>query len=434
MKKLVRRLIGLVIVLVVILFFTLIGMTVAVVQRAPLVTASAPTQLDGADSVNELVVQLKNALSKSGENHQVNLSETQIESVVGVLQRAVPNFKGVVNIAKVGGTIALSFSPRNFDIYFNVSALVLPGNTLQLDHVKVGDLSLPGWLVMLFAEKGINYWTQSEIATLALTRIESVAMDEGEVSFQLAPLKEFLSELNTVSANLHVETDDELQVLTAYYLRYIAGRELTLSAHSVPLIEYLREGMARAREQSNTSETAVLHNKAVILALATLVGHHRVGNLVGDIQPQADRALKPRAPAVLMQRNDLARHFIISAALQLLSEQGMSLAIGEFKELMDRGAGGSGFSFVDLAADMAGAEFANIATQPEQALRIQNDIARIQTDTDLMPPITGLPEGLSKKLFTERYEGVDSERYLGEVAEIKHRLSIIPLYMSPPPR
>ena len=428
MKKKISWALGLVVALLVCVFIAFIAVSVAVVQREPLVNSNASGQLDGADSVNELLAQLKNALSKRKDNHVITLTEIQIESLVGVLQRAVPNFKGVVNVSDLGGTIAFTFSPSDFDIYFNVSGLILPGNRLQIDHVSIGDLSLPGDLVLSWVEKGVNYWTQSEIATLALTRIDKVDMQEGEVSLHLAPLEEFLSELNAVSANLGIEGDNELETLTAYYLRYIAGRDLTLSKHPMPLIEYLREGMARAREQSTTPEEAVMHNKAVILALATLVGHHRVGNLVGNIQPRADKALKPRAPSILKQRNDLARHFIISAALELLSEQGMSLAIGEFKELMDRGAGGSGYSFVDLAADMAGAEFAKTATNPNDAMRIQNDIARVQSDSDIMPDISGLPEGLSKQVFTQRYGQVDSQRYISEVDEIKRRISAIPLY------
>ena len=429
MKKKISWLLGLVVVLLACMFIAIVAIGIAVVQREPLVNAHASGQLDGADSVNELLSQLKTALSKRKDNHVITLTEVQIESLVGVLQRAVPNFKGIVNVSQLGGSIAFTFSPSNTNIYFNVSGLILPGNTLQIDHVSIGDLSLPGALVLNLVEKGVNYWTQSEIATLALTRIDKVAMHEGEVSLHLAPLEEFLSELNAVSANLSMDDEnDELETLTAYYLRYIAGRDLTLSARSMPIIEYLREGMARAREQSTTSDEAVLHNKAVILALATLVGHHRVGNLVGDIQPRADKALKPRAPAILKQRNDLARHFIISAALELLSEQGMSLAIGEFKELMDRGAGGTGYSFVDLAADMAGTEFAKTATHPEYAMRIQNDLARVQSDNDIMPDISGLPEGLTKQVFTQRYGQVDSERYISEVDEIKRRISTIPLY------
>lgn len=426
MMKIIRWLAGLFVVLFTLLFLLLVGISVAVIQREPLVVSSGSSQLDGAESVNELIAQLQSAFSKRDESHVINLSEDQIESLVGVLQRAVSHFSGQVNVTEYGGMITFTFSPTSMNVYINVSVLVLPSDTLLIDYIQVGNLSLPGRWVLAVAEKGINYWTDSKVATLALTRVKKVDMRAGEVSMYIAPLEEFLAELDTIKDSM--DTDDELETLSAYYLRYIAGRDITLSKYPVPLIEYLREGMARAREQSNTGEEAALHNKAVIFALAALVGHHRVGRLVGDIQPHPNKALKPKAPSILLERNDLARHFIISAALELLSEDGMSLAIGEFKELMDRGAGGSGFSFVDLGADMAGAEFARVASHPHYAQQTQNDIARIHDDFDIVPDIITLPEGLSKQEFTRRYSQVDSESYLEEVNNIKRLLSQVPLY------
>ena len=419
------------IIIAVIVLLLIAGATavaIMAVQKTPLVASTATTQLDGADSVNELLGQLQRAFSRREEGHQVTLTETQVESLVGVLQRALPDFKGVVNISPIGGTINLTYAIQDTGYFVNASALVLPGNSLRIEQVKIGDLTIPGRYLLRFLERTVNSYTDSEIATIALSRVERVTMKSGELTLDVGRLDALLTELNVVASNMSVDEESELQRLSAYYLRYLSGREIALSTEPVSLIEYLREGMARAREQSETPQDAVLHNKAVILALAVYVGHHRVGTLVGDIQPNADKALKPRRGAVLHNRNDLARHFIISAALELLSEEGMSLAIGEFKELMDRGNGGSGYSFVDLAADMSGNEFAQVATEISTAVDVQNAMARIQSELEIIPAIEGLPEGLSKQAFIEQYERVDSIAYLKEVEEIKHRISLLPLY------
>lgn len=419
------------IIIAVIVLLLIAGATavaIMAVQKTPLVASTATTQLDGADSVNELLGQLQRAFSRREEGHQVTLTETQVESLVGVLQRALPDFKGVVNISPIGGTINLTYAIQDTGYFVNASALVLPGNSLRIEQVKIGDLTIPGRYLLRFLERTVNSYTQSEIATIALSRVERVTMESGELTLDVGRLDALLTELNVVASNMSVDEESELQRLSAYYLRYLSGREIALSTEPVSLIEYLREGMARAREQSETPQDAVLHNKAVILALAVYVGHHRVGTLVGDIQPNADKALKPRRGAVLHNRNDLARHFIISAALELLSEEGMSLAIGEFKELMDRGNGGSGYSFVDLAADMSGNEFAQVATEISTAVDVQNAMARIQSELEIIPAIEGLPEGLSKQAFIEQYERVDSIVYLKEVEEIKRRISLLPLY------
>ena len=419
------------IIIAVIVLLLIAGATavaIMAVQKTPLVASTATTQLDGADSVNELLGQLQRAFSRREEGHQVTLTETQVESLVGVLQRALPDFKGVVNISPIGGTINLTYAIQDTGYFVNASALVLPGNSLRIEQVQIGDLTIPGRYLLRFLERTVNSYTQSEIATIALSRVERVTMESGELTLDVGRLDALLTELNVVASNMSVDEESELQRLSAYYLRYLSGREIALSTEPVSLIEYLREGMARAREQSETPQDAVLHNKAVILALAVYLGHHRVGTLVGDIQPNADKALKPRRGAVLHNRNDLARHFIISAALELLSEEGMSLAIGEFKELMDRGNGGSGYSFVDLAADMSGNEFAQVATEISTAVDVQNAMARIQSELEIIPAIDGLPEGLSKQAFIEQYERVDSMAYLKEVKEIKRRINLLPLY------
>jgi len=414
--------------LILVLIAGAVTVAIMAVQKTPLVASTATTQLDGADSVNELLGQLQRAFSRREEGHQVTLTETQVESLVGVLQRALPDFKGVVNISPIGGTVNITYSIKDTGYFVNASALVLPGNSLRFEQVQLGDLTIPGRYLLWFLERTVNSYTQSEIATIALSRVERVTMRQGELTLDVGRLDALLTELNVVASNMSVNEETELQRLSAYYLRYLSGREIALSTKPVSLIEYLREGMARAREQSDTPQAAVLHNKAVILALAVYVGHHRVGALVGDIQPDADKALKPRRGAVLHNRNDLARHFIISAALELLYEQGMSLAIGEFKELMDRGNGGSGYSFVDLAADMSGNRFAQVATQLSTSINVQNAMARIQNELEIIPAIEGLPEGLSKQAFVEQYERVDSPAYLKEVEEIKRRIELLPLY------
>jgi hypothetical protein len=53
---------------------------------------------------------------------------------------------------------------------------------------------------------------------------------------------------------------------------------------------------------------------------------------------------------------------------------------------------GSGFSFIDLAADRAGIYFGKQATaSPEKALKIQEKMANVENYQAFMPDITDLP-------------------------------------------
>ena len=405
------------------------GLIVLMIESEPVVDVKAAEQVADADTVHELLAQLESSVSDRHQGHTITITTQQFDSIVGFLQRATPDFRGKVTVhpdaTRLQASIAIPVDL--FDSYLNVDATILPANFLLLDEVKIGDLHIPGHLAVGLAEWLVNRWTKSDIATQAREQIEKVSMTEQEMMVSLRPMDGFLRNLNEVKNGLSVDQDDELRDLTAYYLRYISFQDITLADTPQPAVAFSRLTKKRAAQRS-TPENAAEHNRAAILALAIFIGHHRVANFVGDVQPDADKALKPLTPPLLRGRNDLARHFLISAALKVLSEQGVTLAIGEFKELMDRAMGGSGYSFVDLTADMAGIEFARVATSPVHAVRVQQLLSDMHDDDVIMPPVDGLAEGLSKDQFIEQFERVDSDAYLQEVAKIKARLANVPLY------
>jgi hypothetical protein len=118
---------------------------------------------------------------------------------------------------------------------------------------------------------------------------------------------------------------------------------------------------------------------------------------------------------------------VFSAAIKLLSELGVSIAVGEFKELMDRGQGGSGYSFVDLAADLSGAHFAALAVNPKSAQQLQTIMANMADESLFFPNTDSLDEGLNSAEFTSKYQAVDSPAYLQAVELISARIDALPV-------
>lgn len=396
-------------------------------QSYPLVTTGAPAQLQNADEVNGLLSQLKRALQDKREPHEFVLSEPQLESLVGFVQRAVPNVKGAVAVEEQGAQLQLTMSLPSFltGQYLNVQVGLLPDKQLALSDLKVGNLSIPGnWLVGL-AAWSVNHYTDSEIGSHAVEHITAVSMDEQEIYVLVAPVYDIIEELKLVMDSIEYEPTQEEQ-LTAYYMALLSTHALSLSPQPQSLLSYLQVMIAKVPSSLNEQEQQ-LHYRAIVYALATYAGDHRVGALVGDVQPHQDRIAKPAAPITLVNRDDLAKHFIISAALQMMSEQGITLAIGEFKELMDRARGRTGYSFVDLAADMAGIEFGKAASEGSAALFYQV-VKGAPDETYIMPDIYQLPEGLSKAQFNRIYGSVDSDAYLEQVADIRRRIAQVPLY------
>ena len=120
-------------------------------------------------------------------------------------------------------------------------------------------------------------------------------------------------------------------------------------------------------------------------------------------------------------------HFLFSASIELLSAQSVSIAVGEFKELMDRAEEGSGYSFVDLAADKAGIAFAERATEPKTAVRMQTLLAQKADESLYLPFVDDLPEGLKVNAFTERFKNVDSPEYQAKFEMIIARINALPI-------
>ena len=208
------------------------------------------------------------------------------------------------------------------------------------------------------------------------------------------------------------------------------GEYLLANAESVPNGD---AGFAKLLElaflfaEDNSHGTDAIHpNKAAILALGVILGEERVAK-VAQRPIQLTRvpeiaALRKRV--TLRGRNDLARHFSVSAALVVLSDENRSMTVGIGKEMMDATKGGSGFSFVDLTADRAGTLLAVAATKNlSNARNLQTRIGRGVVIADFFPEIDGLPEGLTGDVFQSEYGGLGGKETLRLAEEIERRIA-----------
>jgi hypothetical protein len=117
-------------------------------------------------------------------------------------------------------------------------------------------------------------------------------------------------------------------------------------------------------------------------------------------------------------REDLLMHFAVSAALAATLNPQLSESAGVLKELNDS-QGGSGFSFVDLSADLAGIAFAqNLLEHPE----LLGQIAEQCSVADYWPPIEGLVEGLDSGAFVSEFGSPSNERFLAVKTDIQNRI------------
>lgn len=134
----------------------------------------------------------------------------------------------------------------------------------------------------------------------------------------------------------------------------------------------------------------------------------------------------PPARLTLQGREDWAKHWALSAALEATTGSRISAAIGEWKELADTLARSpllapgdpSGFSFVDLASDRAGMKTARRLLDPGELVAVRTKLLSAG-DAELLPASAlVLDDGLSETEFAARYGATDDPRFRAKVDAI----------------
>ena len=213
------------------------------------------------------------------------------------------------------------------------------------------------------------------------------------------------------------------------------ARHVLEAAADVPdgdagFLRLLEIAFAYAEDNSHGTD-AVLPNRAAILALGKILGDDSVARVGGrdlDLGPADDR-ITLRRRILLGGRGDLSQHFWVSAALAALSDESRAVAVGLSKEAMDSTPGGSGFSFVDMAANCAGIRLAAVATRNSRSAHtIQTRIRQGVEVADLLPSIRGLPEAITRDQLQADYGGLGGAETRRLLGEIDRRIAELPLY------
>ena len=133
-----------------------------------------------------------------------------------------------------------------------------------------------------------------------------------------------------------------------------------------------------------------------------------------DRERRAKQMGRPTAHA----RSDLLAHFVVSAAMTSVAKAEAVEAAGTLKEVADS-QGGTGFSFADLAANLAGIRFAQALKSGDVSLKQVAEQFRI---ADFLPEVNELAEGLSAEDLTAEYGSTRDPRYLAEISRIRARI------------
>ncbi len=174
----------------------------------------------------------------------------------------------------------------------------------------------------------------------------------------------------------------------------------------------------RAFAQTASALPIIEQNRSALVALAMYAVSPDSGRLAGDASQRIRACRATHDAPLLAGRTDLANHWALSAALAVSLGDDVGRAMGEWKELSDSRPGGTGFSFVDLAADRAGLALARRATDPATAAATAK---RLQSaDAGYLLPIRALAlsEGLSEQQFVAGFKTINSAQFDAAKARI----------------
>jgi hypothetical protein len=350
-------------------------------------------------------------------------------------------FSGGVAVApRLGGDMAVTSSGIDFMLtaelpipvnpwgrYVNMHLTVAPSSKgLVISRLAMGRIEIPPGIVEPAIRRTMDHLIGPGEGKAIMESIRSVRVVRKTVLVAVTPPERIFEKL-TRAARRVAASGDPASVRPYYNLLARHGLDRTKARQS-SLVHYIRAVFALARVRSETGDP-VAENRGAILALAMYFGHSDFERLIGKVRTGKFRKHRPRTRHVrLAGRNDLVRHFTVSAGLVLLGGGAVADLIGEAKEVTDSNSG-SGFSFADLAADRAGVRFAESAVaSTASARRLQAALSRPVTEAYLFPRALDQPEGMNERAFRRQYGDINHPDYDRLVAEIDRRIAALPLY------
>lgn len=319
--------------------------------------------------------------------------------------------------------VTMTLPANSLGQYLNISFRLgnVKGNDLPvITKFKAGKLLLPAKLAAFIIDTIIQYSSLNDYFILATRPLKTVTIDAEKLSIIYYPNKNTLIQARNFLT--HTSDNSTLNIYQQKLADIVAKHDpewrLSLAELLQPLFELAY--------QRSTMETAIDENRFVISTINDYVNKQEAKKLLSSIE--AKPVTGKQYTAFLYKRIDLAQHFIGSAALTALVNKQAAKIAGEEKELSDARSG-SGFSFIDLAADKAGIRFGEMATSsPENARKMQKAMSEITGYSDFMPDPRDLPEHMNEVEFKQRFESVNSPVYRELSKQIDDRISAMPIY------
>jgi hypothetical protein len=379
-------------------FAILIALVFDLAPRVP--TKAAPTA-EQTDRAREAVRRVRTQLADGKGFATIRLDNADLASLT-TLASGIANF-GRFDAEFAPERLTLRGSKSLGPVWLNLSAQVrptakgFPDTRLQIGDLPLG-VTMSRWLInggrWLVRTRGLRIAPLDDL-------VRTVQMEPAAINARIHfPLGSGFADDLTGLRNGPV---DPAHTAALYCQLIVQSRREPTSDMAIVV--------RRAFAPTKSTLSLVEQNRSAFVALAMYATLPNAGRLAGNASQRVKSCGKDRPEPLLAGRADLAKHWALSAALAVSLGDDIGTAMGEWKELSDSRPGGSGFSFVDLAADRAGLAVARRASDPTTAATVLSRL-RTATDEEMLPVrALALSEGLSERDFVASYRAIDSAQF-----------------------
>ncbi|WP_126174502.1 hypothetical protein [Altericroceibacterium xinjiangense] len=377
------------------------------VDLSPRVQSSDRPSAQNMKAAREIWSQLKVAQS-TGTATEIYFTDESVGALSALLSDA--SGIGRIEARLTSGVLSSSVSiPLPLGFWMNAEATATGQHDgFPVYRLRVGRVTFPQFASRWFADAA---WWALGLAGARLPSLDElvrqVRIDDQQVTARIA-LPRSTGVFDSIMA-VSSESVDQQLVRKIYCQAATEQREDRVDA--LPL-------MVNRIFAKSPSHGADSYSRAAFIALSLLVVGEEAEALVPDAAALAQNCPRRNRPVYLHGREDLAKHWTLSAALTSVLGEKAAANIGEWKELDDSLAGGSGFSFVDLAADRAGLQTALRSFDVKTASQTTRELSTAR-DNDLLPSsLLEAPEGLSNASFADRFGSLEERKYRQAIAHI----------------
>ncbi|SDS66020.1 hypothetical protein [Erythrobacter sp. HL-111] len=386
----------------------ILGLVLLLTDPAPLAGPRPAPDAEQVGAARDAVLQLRPLATARDETRQVNLDAQHLD---GLSALATHGLRPDRLEAFISGSVLHVEASRQLPLgrWLNLAAET-SGSAEGFPelHIAIGSLELSPFFSRLLAEtfrSGLRL-AGADIPPLD-ELVRKVAVGEDRVSLSIdwpgdaGLLGEVLQTRSGVDPALAVRIHCELA-------------ERQRADPQDDLAVQVRRAFPIGRAGSATPES----NAAAFVALAMAIVDTKVGTLTGIDAAAIEACPMPASPIALHGREDLAKHWALSAALSVGSGTQVAEAMGEWKELADSLASRSefqpgdptGFSLVDIAADRSGFRTADAASDPASAKAMARRLSGARPEEILPPALLSFEEGPDVD-FVGRYGSLDDPRF-----------------------